>query len=249
MANSAAAADCITTVRLDDDPPYLMRGEDGKAAGFAADLVRQALQRLGCQADFRPMPFARAIKSLEHGELGLLPNIYRTEEREGFALYSRTWQQTPNVMFVRVADAERWQVKSLADFPGHKIRLGVPRGALVNAEFAALSNDQEFRSILVTEANHQSLWRMLEEKRVDAVILDRLTARWELRQLHLDHEIVEGRFVAAAKPAYFGFSRKVADPDFVRRFDNAMAQMIADGEVERILGRYGLADQVIYRQD
>jgi polar amino acid transport system substrate-binding protein len=248
-ALGASAANCVVTVRMDDVPPYLMTIGDGKPGGLSADVALAALDRIGCQAEFRNMPFARAIKSLQTGELGLLTDIFQTPEREEFILYSQVPLDMPNVLYVRREDRGRWPIKSLADFPRLGIHLGMTRGALFSAEQQSEANSPEFHAIVEEVSNHQSQWRMLAEKRVDAVICDPLVADWDLRRMHLDDQIVRDKFVTGTQPSYFGFSRKLVSEDFVARFDAAFRDMLKDGTVAKILEKYGLSQKVVYKQD
>ena len=55
---------CSKTVRWFDDAPYSFRAPNGHVAGFDVELTREVLRRIGCQAVFVEMPWARALVQL-----------------------------------------------------------------------------------------------------------------------------------------------------------------------------------------
>jgi len=240
LAALPAAAECVMSVRMDEDPPYLTMLPDGQPGGVNADVAREALRRMECRADFRTMPFSRALKELQEGGLDILPNLFRTPERQAFAFYSRTRDQVPNRLFIRAADKGRWDIKSFRDLERLGLRLGLPGGALASPDFAALSADPAFKALITPARNHASLLRMLQGGRVDAVILDEQTARWELARLGLADTVTATDFVAGVDPGYFAFSRAKVSEEQVERFDAAIEAMRKDGTVAGILSRYGL---------
>ena len=235
-----AAADCVMMVRMDEDPPYLRVLPDGRAGGVNADVVREALKRIGCRADFRALPFSRSLKELEEGTLDIVPDLFRTPEREAYTRYSRTANRVPNRLFVRAADRARWSILSFEDLPRLGIKLGIEAGALASPNFAQVEADPQFRAIVTPVRTHESLWRMLSAGRIDAVILDEQSARWELTHFGYAGTIVGTDFIAAAAPAYFGFSRASVREDQVRAFDRAVEDMRHDGTLAAILATYGL---------
>jgi polar amino acid transport system substrate-binding protein len=247
LATSTAMGECVLRVRLDADPPYLIPAADGAAQGLNADLVKLALAQIGCRAEFHLMPFARALKSLATGDIDVVPDMFRNPERESYAWFSHTTQQVPNALFIRKSDAGKWSVHSLEDLPRLGIRLAIKRGVLITPDFDQLAKTPEFRAILETHNDHLGLWRMLLEKRVDAVVMDRLSAQWELRNAQLDHDVVEAMVIAAKDPSHFGFSRKTVTEEQVNQFDLAMHTMLEDGTVAKLIGKYGLDQPSMYR--
>lgn len=235
-----AAADCVMSVRMDEDPPYLTTASDGQPGGAHADIAREALRRMGCKAAFRTLPFPRALKDLQDGTLDILPDAFRTPERQVYALFSRARNQVPNRLFIRAADQGRWAIRSFQDLPRLGIKLGVEGGALASPDFGAISADPAFQAILTPARSHNSLWRMLHAGHIDAVILDDLTARWELAHLGLEDQMTGTTFVAAEAPAFFAFSRASVTQEQVDRFDAAIETMRKDGTLRAILARYGL---------
>lgn len=240
LAALPAAGACVMSVRMDEDPPYLTQLADGRPGGVNADVAREALRRMGCQAAFRTLPFPRSLRGLEDGTLDIVPDLFRTPQREAYVLFSRTHNQVPNRLFIRAADRGRWDIRTLQDLPRLGVKLGVQTGALVGPDFPGAMEDAKFRALVSPARSQEGLWRMLLAGRVDAVILDEQNARWELEHLGFDESVVGTDFLAATAPAYFGFSRASITAEQVQAFDSAIDQMRADGTLAAILAAYGL---------
>jgi polar amino acid transport system substrate-binding protein len=235
-----ALAECVLSVRMDEDPPYLTVLPNGQPGGVNADVAREALRRMGCKAEFRTLPFSRSLRDIQDGTLDILPDLFRTPEREVYARFSRARNQVPNRLFIRAADKGRWDLREFEDFPRLGVRLGVESGALVSLDFSKLMQDPKFRALVTPVRNHESLWRMLLAGHIDAVILDEQTARWELTHLGMAGTLTGTDFIAGAAPAFFAFSRATVTAGQVDAFDAAIEQMRKDGALAAILAAHGL---------
>ena len=240
LAGLPAAAECVMSVRMAEDPPYLTSLEDGRPGGVNADVAREALRRMGCRAEFRMLPFPRSLRDLQDGVLDIVPDLFRTPEREIYALFSRTHDQVPNRLFIRASDRGRWDIKTFQDLSRLGVRLGVQTGVLVGPDFPGAMGEAKFRALVSPARTQESLWRMLLAGHVDAVILDEQNARWELKHFGFDQSIVGTDFLAATAPAYFAFSRASVTAEQVQAFDSAVDQMRGDGTLAAILAAYGL---------
>jgi polar amino acid transport system substrate-binding protein len=236
------AADCVMNVRMDDDPPYLTTLSDGRPGGVHADIAREALRRIGCKAEFHELPFTRSLKDLAEGVIDILPNLFSTPERQAFARFSRTRDQVPNRLFMRTEDKERSLVRSFDDLARFGLHIGYEAGALISPDFPQMLADPRFKDVFVPGRTHESLWRMLVAHRIDGVIMDEQTARWELVHLGFAGSVSGADFIAATAPAYYAFSRASVTAEQVQAFDAAVSSMRKDGTLAAILTKYGLEE-------
>ncbi|MEC5215591.1 polar amino acid transport system substrate-binding protein [Actimicrobium sp. GrIS 1.19] len=233
----ASAGACEKTVRWNDDPPYSWRDENGAINGFYVELVRNALQRMGCTARFVELPWARALVDLEAGNLDILPGALHNPQRDAFALFSHPVNRSPNVLFVARAGQQRFPLKTLADIIGTEFVLGAQIKVSYGPQFDALLADPEFNKHLYPIGQRRSGWKMLQVGRIDGLIADEVTGLIELKQLNLQETVVKSRVVVSGEPALIAFSRRAIDERFVERFDAALDTLRADGEYVRIRER------------
>ncbi|MBD3425155.1 MAG: transporter substrate-binding domain-containing protein, partial [Candidatus Latescibacteria bacterium] len=65
-----------------DYPPFCIVHEDGQADGFAVELMRAALAKMGREVTFRTGPWEEVRGLLERDKIDALPLVGRTPERE-----------------------------------------------------------------------------------------------------------------------------------------------------------------------
>lgn len=239
LAHPALAADCgIKTVRWFDDAPYSFAGSNGEVRGFNADLMREALKRMGCTAKFVEMPWARALLELEAGRLDILPGALRKPERERFAYFSRAINRSPNVLFVHKNAAAIYSIHKLADLVGTNFRLGTQIGVTYGPDFEVLSKTPEFTARLTPVSLRKSAWKMMEVGRLDGIIADEATGLSELQALGLSKDITRSSVVVSVEPATVALSRMSVTEDFLKAFDRSLGSMLADGKYREIRERY-----------
>lgn len=230
--------DCHITLRWDDDPPYFMAQGD-EVVGIDADLVREAMERLGCSLSLEKLPWARALRELRDGRVDMLSGAYRTPEREHYAHYSEVVGLiSPNILFVRRSDEARFDLTGLRALLESEFRLGAQINVSYSDEYSALVQDPDYEKNIQYLSRRESLWKMLARNRVDGVVASRLTGLYEIQELGLSDKIMPSSLVVSNKPAYFVFSKASVGPRFVADFDLAMRAMLEDGTFAAIVNRY-----------
>lgn len=231
-------ADCVKTVRWYDDAPYAFIGADGQPAGISVDLARATLRAMDCEAKFVEMPWARAVIELQAGRLDILPSMLRTPEREKMAYFSRPYNRSPNVLFIRTQVASQYRLKSLAEIIGTPFKLGAQIGVAYGPEYNHLATRADFQERITAITSRRSAWKMMELQRIDGIISDEVSALVELQQLGLSNAVVRSDVVVSEEPARFALAKASHAPDFVARFDKALGGLMADGKYKTILERY-----------
>lgn len=228
------AAPCQKSVRWYDDVPYSYRTADGQLAGLNVDLVREALSRMGCEARFVELPWARALAELEAGRLDILPGALKTVDRERFAYFSRPVTRSPNVLFVSKAAARKYRIQRLADVIDTDFRLGVQLGVVYGLEYKALLDNPQFKARLNPVTLRRNAWAMIDMGRLDGLIADETTGLVELEQLGLTQAMVKTKVVTSGEPALIAIGKASNNAEFVEAFDKALARMLAEGRFKAI---------------
>nr|MBP8215468.1 transporter substrate-binding domain-containing protein [Propionivibrio sp.] len=71
-----------------DYPPYSIVTKDGRADGFAVEMLRESLRAMGREVEFSVGPWHKIKQDLVEGRIQVLPLVARTEERQ--AVYDFT---------------------------------------------------------------------------------------------------------------------------------------------------------------
>lgn len=238
LLTSLQALACEKTVRWFDDAPYSFRAPDGTISGFQVELIRETFKRMGCRPRFVNMPWARALVELESGRLDVLPGIFRNREREAFAYFSIPAVQSPNVLYIAPAAQAKYHLTKLDDILGTPFRLGVQIGVSYGVEFELLKADRRFQNNYVPVTMRRAAWKMMEIGRIDGIIADEASARFELGQLGLDQSLARNMLVVSTTTAMFGFSKRSTAPHFVKAFNRALESTLADGKYRAMRDRH-----------
>lgn len=237
-APGAFAAGCEKSVRWAEDPPYDMRDAQGRLYGITTDLVREALQRMGCTARYVELPWARGLLNLERGTLDILSGALPTAERARFAYFSVPIIRSPNVLFVSNAAAGKYRIGSLRDLIGTDFRLGAQIDVVYSKAYQALLQEPAFRERVVMINSREGAWKMIRAGRLDGLIADQLTGVIEIEKLGLTPYVRNSGLVIADEPAVVALSRKSLSRAFVEQFNQTLTGMLDDGSYVRIVQPY-----------
>lgn len=234
----ADAAACVKTVGWILSPPYSIKSDAGVYRGLHVDLVREALRRLGCEARFMDMPWARQWRELQAGQLDMVPGAANTPERQGFALFSRPTNSARNVVFIRIDGRKKYKLTRLADIMGTDFRLAVRRDASYGAEYDALMGNPQFVRQLNFVPSAQSGLQMMAAGRMDGWVADELTGLQTIAQMGLQKVVVRSELVTSEEADLVAFSKASNDLAFVQKFNQAVGDMVADGSYKKLLETY-----------
>jgi two-component system sensor histidine kinase EvgS len=159
-----------------DYPPFCIVHEDGQADGFAVELMRAALAKMGREVTFRTGQWAEVRSWLERDEIDALPLVGRTPEREKLFDFTIPYLTMHGAIVVR-KDTE--DVHTLDDLRGR--RVGVMKGD--NAEEFLRRKDRGLE--IIATPTFTDAFRELSDGRCDAVVIQRLVALRLLEQTAL----------------------------------------------------------------
>ncbi|MFC3147537.1 substrate-binding periplasmic protein [Piscinibacterium candidicorallinum] len=229
---------CERSVRWNPDPPFTQIDARGEVVGIDADIVREALKRMGCTVRWVQLPWARALLELEAGRLDVLPGAFKRPEREEYAWFSDPRPTPRNVLYASREARAKWPLKQIDELPRVGFRLGVQINVAYGHAYDELLKDEAYARSITRQSNRLNLWQMVANGRLDGVIASEDTAAIELAELKLDARILPTRIVVSEEAARFAFGKRAVEESFVRQFNQVMAQMRREGLIQRIQRRY-----------
>lgn len=234
LAAGPAAAQAPLTFSVGEWAPFV--GSDLEGRGLVAKIVAEAVRRMGYRAEFRFVPWARALEELREGKSwGSFPWKV-VEERSPYSIPSKGvvftsrslyWHRTGNPKI-----PSGFAARGFEDLRGY--RLGGVRGYFYEKVFSDLGIDHELAGDL------DAAFRMLAAGRVDFIVENDLVGRAAVSRLALP----AGNFSALSIPysvedMFALFSKAYPGSEGLRdRFDAALASMKADGAFDRIVSAY-----------
>jgi polar amino acid transport system substrate-binding protein len=208
-------------------PPYEYQdARTGEVKGIAADMVRQAFARMGDTVTIRVLPWPRILWMVKTGQADGFFTAYRTPDREDWADYSRE-ELVPQVtsLFARKGAGIAFR----NDFPHLAgLSIGVVGSVSYGERFDRAVRDKVLPRILES-VDGETNFRQLFAGRVDLVASNRLGAKYILAQMGRTGQAEELTPPLERLPSYLALSRKKNLVPLRDRFDQALAEMKADG--------------------
>lgn len=229
---------CVKSIRWSSSLAPAERSEDGIAHSQDTEIAAEVLRRMGCTARFADMPWARALIELELGRLDVLPGAFLTPERQKYAHFSHPYIRSTNILFIRTVDAGKYAFQNLTDIAESDIRIGLQVGASYGKTFDTLRKNPLFEKHLLEMPARENAWKMLRLGRITGLIADDYIGNKEIRELGLQDTLQATKLALPDEFSMYALSKKTSDADFLRRFDLALNDMMADGTYRKIRERY-----------
>lgn len=211
---------------LQGGAPYVYEDEKGEIRGFEVDIASALARRLGVKARFVQHDWSNLVPALERGDFDIALNgIEDTPLRRERVLVSAPYFVFGETLAVRKDSPYR----SLDDLRGKRV------ATLVHSVAHDLLSKRPVDVVLYE--GQQEPYFDLAQRRVDAVLLDHVIADLygcplsEVRCLPGDVE--RGTYVIGVRKS---------EPELKRAIDAALAAMVREGELEKILGAHRLWD-------
>ena len=113
--------------------PHHIRNSEAKWSGASIDLARVLTERAGCQLSVLTVPWSRAVKLLELGDVDLLSNFSLNPQRAEFAEFLGP-HYIENAAFIARKNVSE-EVDSASKLPLFEGPIGITRGANFGPEF------------------------------------------------------------------------------------------------------------------
>jgi len=216
---------------LSGGEPYVYEdpGNPGHLVGFEVDLMDAIARRLGVKARMVQYNWSNLVQSLERGDFDVIMNgLEATQERKDRILLS-----DPYYVYAETLTVPRGSdIKSVFELGGKRV-------GTLNQTFAHdILRMMPAISPVLYEGNEEP-YLDLEQGRTDAVLLDNIIAdRYGCTDKHpalqcVPYDVARGTYVVGMRKG---------DAPLQAAIDRVLADMRADGELERILRKAGIWD-------
>lgn len=218
-------------IGLDDTfVPMGFKDTSGKLVGFDVELAEAVAKKLNKKIKFQAIDWKMKETELNSGNIDLIWNGYSiTDERKEKVEFSKAYLNNTQVI-VTLADSN---IKTKADLAGKKV--GAQDGSTaVDAVEADGSIMKSFDGEkLVTFEDNNAALMDLESKRLDAIVVDEILARYYMKARGTEkYKILDENF---GKEQY-GVGIRKGDTKFVDAFNKALDEVIGDktaGEISK----------------
>ncbi len=209
-------------------PPYCIVNENGEADGFSVELLREALNAMGMEVDYTVGQWTEVKDALQYGRVEVLPLVGRTPEREDMFDFTFPYL-TMNGAIIVHKDTE--SIRSIEDLQDKTV--AVLKGD--NAEEFVLRRN--LGSAVISTATSAQALSLAAEKRVDAVVMQRLLALQIIQDEGFADLRITGPPIMEFKQS-FCFAVQKGNSQLLSLLNEGLSIIIADGTYDRLYSKW-----------
>jgi polar amino acid transport system substrate-binding protein len=227
------------TIGIANEQPFGYQGDDGKATGFAPDVARAVLDKMGySNYKFEVVEFGQLIGGLQAGQFDLVAaGMYITPERLGQILFS-----DPDYCISESLAVPKGNPKDIVDYTSFvdnkDLTIAVASGTVEvdYAKAAGIAQDQ-----IKPFAGINQMYAALEAGEVDAVTGTEATVRGQVKS-RKGLEAVEGFIEGIEPPPCGGYGFKKDNNAFRDAFNEQLNKLREDGTTKKLIAKYEKQD-------
>ena len=212
-------------------PPFNYQDENGQFTGFEIDLARAIAEKMGLKAEFQPTKWDGLLGALDTGRIDVIINqVTISDARQHKYDFSQPYTVSGIQAVVRKKDADA--------FPSPEKLAGKKVGVVQGTNYEEWLRKNVPAADIRTYDDDPTRNQDLVVGRLDAILVDRLAALYQLRQ-------TGGRF-ALSGPAFSretaGIPTRKSAPELHQAIEKALTELRADGTLKRISEKWFGAD-------
>ena len=208
--------------------PLAFYDEKNNLVGFDIDLANAMSQHMGTNAKFETMSFDGLIPALQAKRIDIEAELSVRPQRKEQVDFSTPFFSQNLTPVVRI-ERKDYNPKSLAELKGEKI--GVTAGTSADLALGNVQGLISRRYNTTTDA-----FRDLILKRVDVVVVDSLTAGYQVKHT-FPTELRAGRSGLGSRTEIASAGRK-GNTELLERVNKAIAAMKADGSLDSVIKQW-----------
>ncbi|MEH6650541.1 MAG: transporter substrate-binding domain-containing protein [Motiliproteus sp.] len=208
--------------------------------GYVVEMAQQIFSRAGYRVDYRVMPWARALQSVDRGTITGAIGASPYELSSGVFPEQEIGQFRGHFIIPRTVT---WRYQGDDSLDG--MHIGVVNGYDYGSfnRFIERNRDSDWLEVLSGDNAMNRGLAMVARQRLDAYVEDRNVASYTIEQMQLQNQLMIGDSVGTPVKLYIAFSDKLPKSQQYRQILNdGIVAMRASGELAQILGRYGIKD-------
>ena len=223
VANASFACEQTLKVGIGQPwPPYVFKGER-TLSGIDIDITRLVLKKAGFCSQFVLLPSSiRGLVELKKGTVDVLPAASYSDDRAKYSHFSLPYRRERMRLF--------WYENSA--FIKHDLQhlmhssktFVINSGGYYGEEFAQLSQQADYKNLIVPVKMINQRLLMLKAKRVDFMIDDEVSGLYLMAQKNITG-ISLHPYIVNDNPIHFMFSNKTVNTAQSQKIDDAIKQL------------------------
>jgi len=232
----------FTILGDDDFPPFSFTDQNNQLKGIDVEMAQEMAKRLGIKAEITLVPWKRLLHLTKQGDVFGSFSLFRTPEREAFALYTYPIHYSTHKLFTRKGNDIKFD--ALKDLYGK--RVGIEAGFAISNEFDAARAKGDID--VVEFFNFEDAFRRILRGGIDAFVGNELVIKYKIAGRYSKVKNISDitslpKPVKESRSAFFVLSKKFPLENKAKwqaTIIEIFKQMEEDGFTDRVIQKYTL---------
>lgn len=236
----ALAANAAETIRLRADLWMPFNGDPaGEKPGYAIEIARKIFIPQGIKIDYQIMPWGDALKAVQDGDI---EGVVCASRVEAARLVIPTESIGESRVGIFVLKTSLWKFENFDSLA--KIRLGVQLDYKYwDALDAYIAKNHEPRVIRIGgDSPIDAALAKLKAGEIDAVPETKAVFAWAVSDAGYNASDFQAAYLHESQVLFIAFAKGDRGARYARLFDTGLKTLRQNGELQKILARYGLTD-------
>lgn len=232
---SAAESKCEARYRvgLSVEAPFYELADNGKTSGLSYELIKELEKHTGCTLNQDPLSIQKATTELSQYRLDFYAFSAEVPQWNEHANFDKVYSSSRMVVVEKKAAGKNKSVADVLKDHSIKITAAVPT-VISEAEKKSLIAQGRY----IEASNLEAAFKLLKDKKVQAVIGTPVLSRYHLKLLNLNNEVRVFHDTNTLMPIGIYSSKKRISASERERFKKALKEMVADGSLRKVLSKY-----------
>jgi len=227
---------CQLDVRLENYSTGSHKNDESNWFAIDIDLTKALLDEVGCNYNIVETPWARALLMLASGEIDLLLNVSKTQEREE-VYYFLGPINNEEIIFATYKHLN-YNLTKIEDIFKLDKPIAIQREAYYGDAMQRLINDDMYKELFVVVANNKTKLRLLKRGRISGFLEAKRYIIHGIENNVNYKGLWYPNLVIYKNPTYFALSKESINKALKKRLFNGFEHLVAQGKIKEITQKH-----------
>lgn len=228
LAHNEPPSSALRSASEYDYPPMCITTEDGKADGFSVELLKEVLNAVNTQVEFKVGAWSDIKDELKNGQIDVLPLVGRTPEREDIFDFTFPYLSLHGAIFVR---SNYTGIRTIGDLRDKKVLVMKGDNAEEFVRRENISNN------IITTDTYEEAFKLLSSGENDAIISQEVMGLQLLKKLKINN-IVKVNYDLDSFNQDFSFAVKEGDKHLLEELNEGLSIVVANGKYNELYKKW-----------
>jgi polar amino acid transport system substrate-binding protein len=218
--------------------PYQYRNTEQTLLGLDFEILNTIFAKAGVTAHYTELPWKRHLHYIKTGEMDVAMGASLSVERQRYGMFTQPYRKEIVKLYVRKGFSEKIDLSTLAGLQASAYVVGVESGYYYGDDYQELMQTAEFREHIIEVVDIEENVTLLLKGHIDGFLVDPVTIKAFSEKYKMKGEFEQHSLEIYHADIHILLSKKSVSSEIAKKVDQAISQLKASGEIERIINKW-----------